>query len=95
MKKGKNGQDSQPQMINTKVIEQEYMEHLDSDTDEIYWVKEAIKALSPVQRKIYITYLETGTYSKTAKIFRVTLPTVREYVKKLTASIREYVCNHL
>lgn len=95
MKKGKNGQDTQPQMINTKLIEKEYMEHLDSDTDEIYWVKEAIKALSPVQRKIYITWLEQGTYSKTAKIFHVTIPTVREYVKKLTAIIREYVCNHL
>ena len=77
------------------MLEMEYMEHLDTDTDELYWTKEAIKALTPVQRKIYITYLETGTYSKTAEVFKVSQPTVKKYIKGLTTKIREYVCEHL
>lgn len=84
-----------PKELNTKMIEQEYLEHLDSDNDELYWTKEALKTLTPVQRKIYITWLEQGTYSETAEVFGVSLPTVQKYVKNLTNKIREYVCEHL
>ena len=40
----------------TRLIEEEYLQHNDEETDEIYWMKEALKnALTPYQRKIYIT----------------------------------------
>ena len=77
------------------MIEEEYLEHLDSDSDELYWMKEGLKTLTPVQRKIYITWLEAGTYADAARVFGVSKPTLQKYVKNLTNKIREYVCEHL
>lgn len=80
----------------TKLIEEEYMIHLEEDTDELYWTKEAIKkVLTPLERKIYITYLEEGSYAGGARTFSVCTQTFKTYINKLTARIREYVCEHL
>lgn len=81
--------------ISSKLIEEEYTEHLETDDDEMYLIKEAIKSLTPLQRKIYITYLECGTYTATAKAFKVSTPTVQKYIRKLTRIITEYVFNHI
>lgn len=82
--------------ISTKLIEDEYMMHTDWENDEMYWMKEALKeALTPYQRKIYITYLENGTYAATAKAFGVSTPTAKKYIDKLTNKITEYVFEHL
>lgn len=79
-----------------KPLEQEYMEHLETDTDELYWTKECLKnEFTPVQRKIFITYLELGTYKATAELFKVSQPTVQKYIKHLVGIIHEYVCNHI
>lgn len=79
-----------------KPLEQEYMEHLETDTDELYWTKECLKnEFTPVQRKIFITYLELGTYKATAELFGVSQPTVQKYIKNLVAIIHEYICNHI
>ena len=78
------------------LLEQEYMEHLETDTDELYWTKECLKnEFTPVQRKIFITYLELETYKATAELFNVSQPTVQKYIKKLVAIIHEYICNHI
>lgn len=81
--------------ISTRELEAEYMEHLDTDNDEMYHIKEAIRKLTPLQRKIYVTYLECGTYTDTAKAFKVAVPTVKKYLTRLTERITEYVCNHI
>lgn len=81
--------------ITQEIIEEEYMSHLDTDDDELYWTKEAISKMTKLQRKIYVTYLECGTYAATAKVFKVSVPTLKKYVNNLTAWIREYVCEHL
>ena len=73
-------------------IEEEYTEHNDLEDDEMYWTKEALKnCLNTVERKIFITYLEEGTYKATAKKFKVSYPTVKTYVNNLKAKIAEYV----
>lgn len=87
--------EQQPRELNMELIEEEYMEHLDEDDDELYWTKEAIAKMSKLQRKIYVTYLECGTYAGTAKVFKVSVPTLKKYVNNLTAGIRDYVCKHL
>ena len=82
--------------IEIKPLEQEYMEHLETDTDELYWTKECLKnEFTPVQRKIFITYLELGTYKATAELFNVSQPTVQKYIRNLIGIIHEYICNHI
>lgn len=82
--------------ISSKLIEDEYMEHSPEEDDELYWCKESLKKiLTPLERKIYVTYLENGTYTSTAKAFKVSTPTLQKYVKGLTARIAEYVCKHI
>ena len=76
----------------TRLIEEEYLQHNDEETDEIYWMKEALKnALTPYQRKIYITYLENETYTATAKVFKVSTPTCQKYITGLTQKIIDFV----
>lgn len=79
-----------------ELIEEEYLMHTDQEDDEMYWLKEALKyALTPLERKIYITYLENETYAATAKIFKVTTPTVAKYITGLKEKIIEYVYEHI
>lgn len=79
-----------------QLIEEEYMEHNLYEDDETYWLKEALKnALTKIERKIFITYLENGTYVKTAKLFKCSIPTVSKYIINLKAKITDYVANHI
>ena len=76
----------------TELIEEEYLIHNPDEDDEIYYLKEALKeALNPLERKIYITYLEHEAYSDTAKAFKVSVPTVIRYINGLKTRIIEYV----
>ena len=82
--------------ISTQQIEEEYLIHNEYEDDELYWMKEALKnALTPYQRKIYVTYIEAGTYAATAKAFKVSTPTAKKYIDKLTNIIMDYVFEHL
>ena len=79
-----------------ELIEEEYTEPNIEDDDEVYLLKEALKnALNPLERKIYICYLEKGTYAGVAKAFKVTTPTVAKYCKALQQRIIEYVFEHM
>lgn len=76
----------------SELIEEEYLTHNPEEDDEIYYLKEALKeALNPLERKIYITYLEHETYVETAKVFKVSIPTVLKYIRGLKQKIIEYV----
>lgn len=78
------------------LIEDEYLTHNIDEDDEMYWLKEALKeALNTVERKIYLTYLERGTYAATAKAFKVTMPTLSKYVNNLKTKIIDYVDKHM
>lgn len=80
----------------SELIEEEYLIHNDQEDDELYWLKEALKnALTPLERKIYITYLENETYAATAKVFKVSVPTVSKYISGLKAKIINYVDEHI
>lgn len=77
-------------------LEEEYMIHQEEDNDELYWAKECIKnEFTPVQRKIFITYMELGNYRLTAEEFKVSQPTVQKYIRNLVSIIHEYICNHI
>lgn len=80
-----------------ELIEEEYLLHNEeTEDDEMYWLKEALKnALSPLERKIYITYLENETYAATAKLYKVSIPTLSKYICGLKKKIIDYVDNHI
>ena len=80
-----------PKPVNWSLIENEYLEHNDNEDDEIYLIKEAIRNLTPIQRKIYITWLETGTYTEVARLFNASTPTVKAYLGIIKAKIIGYV----
>lgn len=77
-----------------KIFEEEFINLNLEDDDEMMLIKEAIKSLNTVQRKIFLTYAETGTYTATAKEFGVSIPTVCSYIKKIRNKLIEYVFNN-
>lgn len=80
----------------SQLIEEEYLLHNDQEDDEMYWLKEGLKnALNPLERKIYITWLENETYAATAKLFKVTTPTLSAYINNLKKKIIDYVDEHI
>lgn len=72
-------------------IENEYLEEKLEDDDEMMLIKKAIESLTPVQRKIWLAYVDNGTYSSTAKQFKVSTPTVRNYIQDIRKKITDYV----
>ena len=79
-----------------QLIEDEYLIHNEEEDDELYWMKEALtKALTPLERKIYITYLEMETYAATAKSFNVSVPTCSKYINNLKNKIIAYIDEHI
>ena len=75
-----------------ELIEEEYLEHLDTDDDEMWWLKEALRyGLNTLERKIFIQFLECGSYAGTARVFRVSTPTLKAYIQDLKVKIIEWI----
>ena len=69
-----------------EIDEKDYGITIDDD-DMMYRLKSAIQALRPVERKIFLTYVESGTYSETARQFNVSVPTAKRYVVEVKNKI--------
>ena len=69
-----------------EVDEKEYGITMEDD-DRMYKIKDAIQALRPVERKIFLTYVESGTYSETARQFKVSVPTAKRYIVEIKNKI--------
>ena len=69
----------------------EYITPMAEDDDEMLLIKEAISKLNGVQRKIYLSYVEHGTYTATAEEFGVSIPTIKTYINNINGKIREYI----
>lgn len=63
------------------------------DDDLLYTLKEAIQSLRPVERKIFLTYTELGTYTQAAKTFHVSVPTIRKYINEIRQKIYGHINN--
>lgn len=59
----------------------------DDDDDMLYAIKEALTRLTSVEKKIFLTYCELGTYSATARQFNVTSPTIKSYINQIKNKI--------
>lgn len=69
-------------------IETEYAPNPLEDTDEIILFKERLFKLSEAERRIFLVYMEEGSYAGTARFFKVSVPTARKYCNKVMEKLR-------
>lgn len=68
---------------------EEYQPKIMDDDEEIYALKEAISRLNTIQRQIFLTYTELGTYAATAREYGVSVPTIKHYLNEIRKKIFE------
>lgn len=68
---------------------EEYQPKIMDDDEEIYALKEAISRLPTIQRQIFLTYTELGTYAATAREYGVSVPTIKRYLNEIRKKIFE------
>lgn len=61
------------------------------DTDHMLHIKEAVDNLPFLQKKIFLTYTELGSYAALAREYGVSTPTAKKYIEK----IREQIYDNL
>lgn len=78
------------EMMNLEELEEDYRV-TDEDDDEMMLIKNAVFALPTVQRKIWLTYTDIGTFAGTARAFGVSVPTMKKYLKIIKDNILENI----
>lgn len=63
-------------------IEREYLPNIE-DTDEMLAIKEKFFNLTEAERRIFMIYLDEGTYSGVAKFFGCSHPTAKKKIKSI------------
>ena len=73
--------------FNYELIVHDYVDFNDEDDDMLYSLREAINKLTPVERKIFLTYCELQTFSATARQFNVSGPCIKSYILNIKSKI--------
>lgn len=68
-------------------IEEEYLPNIE-DTDETLILKERLFKLSEPERRIFLLYLDEGTYAGVAKIFGVCNITAKKKIKSIIEKLK-------
>lgn len=63
-------------------IEDEYRPNMDDD-DRMLAIKEKFFLLTEPERRIFMVFLDEGTYSGVAKFFGVSNPTAKKYIRRI------------
>lgn len=79
------------QHISLSQIEEEYLGDIMTDDDDSLKLKKVISELDELDRAILIIYSDTGSMSKTAKLFSVSPATIYSRISK----IRQYIKDKL
>ncbi len=78
-------------MIDIKKIEDEYRP-TSGDDDYFLTLKTAIfEELTEVERRLFITYCEIGSYAGLARFYHNSTPTARKRIKEIKAKLKAYV----
>lgn len=77
--------------IDYNLIKNDYIPDDWMDDDFMYAIKEAINSLTPMERRIWLTYTETGSYAATGREFNVSAPTSGSYVRQVKIKILKLV----
>lgn len=75
-------------MLNYTGIALDYQITIEDD-DVIYEIKRKMQdVLTEPERRILYAYLELGTYSAVAKLFKVSSPTIKKYIIKVIEKLK-------
>lgn len=77
--------------IDYNLIKNDYIPDDWMDDDFMYAIKEAINSLTPMERRIWLTYTETGSYAATGREFNVSPPTSASYLKAIREKIMKQI----
>lgn len=72
--------------MNREDIE-EYITITEEDDDVMVDIKTRLRELKPMERKIFLTYTELGTFAATAREFNVSPPTIKTYINNIKEKI--------
>ena len=78
-------------MENYSKWKEEYEPNYLEDDDEMLHIKEAINKLNSIQKKLFLCYVELGSYAAVAREFNVCTITAKKYIK----DIKEKIYNNL
>lgn len=69
----------------------DYEPNKDRDDDDMLHIKEAVEALSYIEKKVFLQYTELGSYAALARLYGVSKPTAKKYI----TTIRDKIYNNL
>lgn len=65
----------------------EYTEIQITDDDTLIVIKEAIEKMRPMEQRLWIDYVECGTFAALARKYNVSAPTAKTYIMRLKEKI--------
>lgn len=65
----------------------EYTEIQITDDDTLIVIKEAIDKMRPMEQRLWIDYVECGTFAALARKYNVSAPTAKTYIMRLKEKI--------
>ena len=65
----------------------EYTEIQISDDDTLIVIKEAIEKMRPMEQRLWIDFVECGTFAALARKYNVSAPTAKTYIMRLKEKI--------
>lgn len=65
----------------------DYEPNTDKDDDKMLHIKEAVDSLNSLQKKIFLTYCELGSYAAVARYYKVSKPTAKKYIQQIRDKI--------
>lgn len=71
-----------------KYDEVDYLTVTDEDDDRIVRIKEKLKDFRKVERDIFLTYVEEGTYAAVARRYNVSAPTAKTYITMIKNKLK-------
>ena len=61
----------------------EYTEILMTDDDTLRVIKETIENMRPMEQRLWIDYVESGTFAALARKYNVSAPTAKTYIMRI------------
>ena len=65
----------------------EFTEIQITDDDTLIVIKEAINKMRPMEQRLWIDYVECGTFASLARKYNVSAPTAKTYIMRLKEKI--------
>lgn len=74
--------------ISRKYTTDDYLNVTVDDDDTMVGIKEKLGSLRQVERDIFLTYVNEGSYAAVAEKYNVSAPTAKTYINKIKDKFR-------